>query len=64
VATLKTQYDLFIKKHPDKSHWTYQMWLDWWSNEVTEAIKNGFEPNISDDFQIGPDGAYVHTEEN
>lgn len=64
MATLETQYKLFLEKNPDCSHLTYQQWLDWWSNEVKEAIKNGFEPTISDNFQIGPDGAYEHTEEN
>ena len=64
MATLETQYKLFIEKNPDCSHWTYQQWLDWWSYSIKEAIEEGFEPKISDDFQIGPDGAYEHTEEN
>ena len=64
MATLETQYKLFIEKNPDCSHWTYQQWLDWWSYSIKKAIEEGFEPKISDDFQIGPDGAYEHTEEN
>ena len=40
MATLETQYKLFLEKNPDKAHWTYQEWLDWWSNVLEEAIKN------------------------
>lgn len=44
----KQQYQEYLKQYP-KSLLTYEEWLD----EV-------WEPTISDNFQIGPDGAYEH----
>ena len=31
--------------------------------EPQQPLSEEFEPYISDDFQIGPDGAYEHTED-
>ena len=62
MATLETQYKTFVETNPTKSHWTYIEWLKWHSEQIAEAINN-IEPTISDDFQIGPDGAYEVTEE-
>ena len=36
--------------------------LDDWDVTLNDGLEN--EPYISDDFQIGPDGAYEHIEEN
>ena len=47
----KQQYQEYLKQYP-KSLLTYEEWLD----EV-------WEPTISDNFQIGPDGAYEHDED-
>jgi hypothetical protein len=60
--TLESQYKLFIESNPENAHWTYQEWLKWHSNKLAESIKN-IEPRVSDDFQIGPDGAYEATED-
>ncbi len=61
--TLESQYKLFIESNPENAHWTYQEWLKWHSNKLAESIKN-IEPRVSDDFQIGLDGAYEATEDN
>lgn len=60
--TLESQYKLFIEQNPEKAHWTYQEWLKWHSDKLAESIKN-IDPAVSDDFQIGPDGAYETTGE-
>ena len=59
--TLESQYKLFIEENPENAHWTYVEWLKWHSNKLAESIKN-IDPRVSDDFQIGPDGAYEATE--
>ena len=59
--TLESQYKLFIESNPENSHWTYHEWLKWHSDKLAESIKN-INPVVSDDFQIGPDGAYEHIE--
>lgn len=61
MATLETQYKMYLEKNPD-SKWTYDEWLKWHSEWLAESIKN-IDPTVSDDFQIGPDGAYEATEE-
>jgi len=60
--TLESQYKLFIESNPENSHWTYHEWLKWHSDKLAESIKN-INPVVSDDFQIGPDGAYEATED-
>lgn len=40
---------------------TYQEELKDWDVTLMDGLEN--EPYVSDDFQIGPDGAYEHTEE-
>lgn len=62
MATLQTQYKMYIENNPANSHWTYDEWLKWHSQWLAESIKN-IDPTISDDFQIGPEGAYEATEE-
>jgi hypothetical protein len=52
MATLETQYKNYIQENPT-STLTYDEWLD----------KRLWEIYVSDDFQIGPDGAYEATEE-
>ena len=52
MSTLETQYQNYLKENPH-SLLTYDEWLNYiW------------EPYISDDFQIGSDGAYEHTDED
>ena len=73
--TLQTQYKEYLKNNPD-SKLTYEEWLDELSVSLAEAAKEEFNdwdvtlmdglenepPYISDDFQIGPDGAYEHSD--
>jgi len=58
MATLQTQYQNYLKKNP---HISYDEWLDDLSKRFLTIIKHD-EPKVSDDFQIGPDGAYEHSD--
>jgi len=60
MATLQTQYKMYMEDNPD-CKWTYDEWLAEHSKWLAEGIKN-IDPVVSDDFQIGPDGAYEHKE--
>lgn len=52
MSTLETQYQNYLNENPT-SKLTFDEWLDQlWS------------PKISDNFQIGPDGAYEHEDED
>ena len=75
MSTLKTQYKEYLKNNPD-SKLTYEEWLDELSVSLAEAAKEEFNdwdvtlldglenepPYVSDDFQIGPRGAYEHSD--
>jgi hypothetical protein len=60
MATLETQYKNFLIENPT-SKLTYDEWMDQKFSAIPEAIGN-FQPNtppyVSDNFQIGPDGAF------
>lgn len=58
MATLQTQYQNYLKKNP---HISYDEWLDDISKRFLTIIKHD-EPKVSDDFQIGPNGAYEHSD--
>ena len=71
MSTLKTQYKNWILKNP-KSKITYLEWflqfneihnLPPYMSDCDVTLMDGLEdePYISDDFQIGSDGAYEHT---
>ena len=73
MSTLKTQYKNWILKNPN-SQLTYVNWLEKfneihnlpsdmsdWDVTLIDGLED--EPYVSDDFQIGPDGAYEHTED-
>ena len=47
MATLETQYQNYLKENPTPTL-TYDEWLD----------KRLWQIYVSDDFQIGPDGAF------
>jgi len=47
MATLETQYQNYLKENPTPTL-TYDEWLD----------KKLWQIYVSDDFQIGPDGAF------
>jgi len=71
MATLETQYKNFIKKNPDIKL-TYDEWLSELSlsleevvNDFDATLMDGLEnepPYVSDNFQIGPDGAFEHSD--
>ena len=58
MATLQTQYQKYLKKNP---HISYDEWLDELSKRFLTIIQHD-EPKVSDDFQIGPNGAYEHSD--
>jgi hypothetical protein len=59
MATLETQYENYKKEHPELADVSFEDW------KTIHSMKfKNFEPKISDDFQIGPDGAYEATEDN
>lgn len=58
MATLKKQYLDWLKEN-DPIFITYDVWL----RDVLGKQLEHFIPIVSDDFQIGPDGAYEHGEE-
>lgn len=73
MSTLETQYKNWILKNPEEQL-TYVEWLEKfneinnlqsdisdWDATLMDGLHN--EPYISDDFQIGPDGAYEHNED-
>lgn len=57
MATLQTQYKNYLKENPN-STLTFVEWFKKWG-EINNLPAN-FEPYISDDFQIGPDGAFEY----
>ncbi len=54
MSKLKTQYNNFITENPQSKR-TFEEWKENKFNTPNEKI-----PYVSDDFQIGPDGAYKH----
>lgn len=50
MSTLQTHYQNYLKENPH-STLTYEEWLD-----------QVWEPTVSDNFQIGPDGAFEHSD--
>lgn len=62
MSTLESQYKMFLEQNPDKYYWSYTEWFRWHGAKLGESISR-IDPIVSDDFQIGPNGAYEHTEE-
>lgn len=57
MATLKTQYENYLKNNNLTDNYvSYDQWLN-------VVLKSKLEPVVSDDFQIGPEGAYEHKDE-
>ena len=57
MATLKTQYESYLKKNNlTDNHISYDHWL-------TSVLTTKFEPIIADDSQIDPEETYEHKEE-
>ena len=72
MSTLETQYKNYLKENPE-SAFTFEEWLEKfneinnlpsdisdWDVTLMDGLHN--EPYVSDDFQIGPDGAYEDVE--
>jgi hypothetical protein len=77
MATLETQYLNYLKENQNSTY-TFEEWKNWFSDKLKNAtinvdedlhdwdvtLNDGLEdePYISDNFQIGPDGAFEHEE--
>jgi len=61
--TLESQYKRFLLENPD-SELTYEEWLKEPYIFKFRNIPEGFEPTVSDDFMIGPDGAFEYNEDD
>jgi len=60
MSKLQTQYENYLKTNP---HISYDEWLGDLSDKLSAIIEySEFEPIVSDNFQIGPDGAYEFSE--
>lgn len=60
MATLETQYENFLKENPT-SKLTYDEWINQKFSAIPKVISNlqpMTPPYVSDNFQIGPDGAF------
>lgn len=44
--TLESQYQQFIEKNPSLSHWTFQEWLKFHSDQIGEHIKKITEDDL------------------
>jgi len=55
MATLQTQYQQWLQENPDQQL-TYEQWFSKWG-EINNL------PIVSDDFQIGPNGAFEYTDD-
>jgi len=54
MATLQTQYLLYLNENPESS-----LSFEEWMSQVWEPKLSKFK-GVSDNFQIGPNGAYEH----
>lgn len=57
MTLLETQYQNYLKENPD-SQLTYEQWI-----ELKLKLSGGFQPTVSDNFQIGPDGAFEYDDD-
>jgi hypothetical protein len=58
MSLLETQYQNYLKENPD-SQLTYEQWIEL----KFKTPPDGFQPMVSDDFQIGPDGAFEYDDD-
>ena len=58
MALLETLYQNYLKENPD-SQLTYEQWIEL----KFKTLPDGFQPMVSDDFQIGPDGAFEYNDD-
>jgi hypothetical protein len=62
MATLETQYKNYLENNPD-SKLTFEQWIDQTFSPIPEVIANLQSitpPYVSDNFQIGPEGAFEY----
>ena len=60
MATLETQYQNYLKENPTPTL-TYDEWISMrfsTPSDVIHSLQPMTPPYVSDDFQIGPDGAF------
>jgi len=62
MSLLETQYQNYLKENPD-SQLTYEQWIELKFKTPPDAISGGFQPTVSDNFQIGPDGAFEYDDD-
>ena len=62
MSTLQTKYQNYLKENPE-STFNFEEWSHWKFSNIELPPPHVLQkepPYISDDFQIGPDGAYEH----
>ena len=60
MATLEKQYKNWVEQNPNE-----QLTFIQWLKQFAEIKKlDNFEPIVSDDFMIGPDGAFEYNEDD
>ena len=57
MALLETLYQNYLKENPE-SELTYEQWI-----ELKLKLPDGFQPTVSDNFQIGHDGAFEYDDD-
>ena len=57
MATLQTQYQNYLQENPT-SKLTYEEWMDQLKVWLLNKLNKQEPPFVSDDFQIGPNGAF------
>lgn len=62
---LESQYKQWLTENPGQ-YLTYEDWFKQWGdiNNLPIDFWEPYVPFVSDDFQIGPNGAYEHTNEH
>lgn len=61
MSTLQTQYKKYLEENPDKPL-SYEEWFSKWGELNGLPIESDLL--VSNDFQIGPDGAFEYEEED
>ena len=60
MSTLQTQYKKYLEENPDKPL-SYVEWFSKWIE--LNGLPIEFDLLVSDDFQIGPDGAFEYEDQ-
>lgn len=62
MKPLEKVYKLFLKQNPE-SNLSYEEWINENILPNLDYVVMNSNPYVSDDFQIGPDGAYEHKDD-